>query len=162
MNVHELLDVQAAAEQLDAAVAERAEAMPGPRVLGGFSFGSLVGLRSASQDPGYTHRLGIGPPIAPDLPGDREYDWEFLLDSSDRRPLFLVAGDQDEFCPSDEFVRFVDRLRSAGVPVEARLVPDANHFFDRKGHILRELLEGVAAQIAGLPVPEASFPTTAV
>ncbi len=160
--ITELLDVQAAAAQLDAAVAGLAPTTPGPRVLGGFSFGSLVGLRAASEDPDYTHRIGIGPPLAPDLPGDREYDWDFLLDSSDRRPLVLVAGDQDEFCPSAEFVRFVERLRSSGIPVEARLVPEANHFFDRKGHVLRELLEGVAARVAGLPVPDPSFPTTAV
>ncbi len=94
----EALDVGAAAEALDEAASSRPLANdatePLPRVLGGFSFGSQVGLRYAADDPTFTHRIGIGLPI-----GKEGYDFDFLL-AGDLRPLYLVVGEDDPFCPS--------------------------------------------------------------
>jgi len=151
----EVLDVAAAWAELHA----RCSFLPdsAPRVLGGFSFGSSVGLRYASEEERCTHRVGIGLPLALDLPGDRSYDFGWLS-GTDRRPLYLLVGDQDEFCPLGRFEQLIDGLRSEGVPVTAAVVPEANHFFDRKGHILRQEVERMAAAILGQAVPERSYP----
>jgi len=140
--VTELHDVRAAATALD----QRAEA-DGPRVIGGFSFGSVVGLTAAAQDPTVTHRVGIGLPLGLGEVDGRDYDWSFLED--DARPLFLIIGEEDEFCPTDEFEARVQAMKAAAVPVEAVVVPGANHFFDRFGHVLRQEVFRVAARIAG-------------
>ena len=71
-------------------------------------------------------------------------------------------GDNDEFCPQDRFERLVEKLRSEGVPVTAVVVPEANHFFDRKGHILRQEVERMAAAILGQSIPERSYPAVDV
>jgi alpha/beta superfamily hydrolase len=150
----ELLDVAAAWDELAARCAFLPESAP--RVLGGFSFGSSVGLRYASEEDRCTHRLGIGLPLALDLPDGRAYDFSWLS-GDDKRPLYLLVGDNDEFCPQDRFERLVEELRSDGVPVTAVVVPEANHFFDRKGHILRQEVERMAAAILGQTIPERSY-----
>ena len=151
----EVLDVAVAWDELAARCAFLPESAP--RVLGGFSFGSSVGLRYASEEERCTHRVGIGLPLALDLPDGRSYDFSWLS-GTDRRPLYLLVGDQDEFCPLDRFEGLVAALRSDGVPVTAAVVPDANHFFDRKGHILRQEIERIAAAILGDPLPQRSYP----
>jgi alpha/beta superfamily hydrolase len=155
----EVLDVAAAWDELAARCASLPESAP--RVLGGFSFGSSVGLRYASEEERCTHRLGIGLPLALDLPDGRSYDFSWLS-GDDKRPLYLLVGDSDEFCPQDRFERLVEDLRSDGVPVTAVVVPEANHFFDRKGHILRQEVERMAAAILGQSIPERSYPAVDV
>ena len=155
----EVLDVAAAWDELAARCAFLPESAP--RVLGGFSFGSSVGLRYASEEERCTHRLGIGLPLALDLPDGRSYDFSWLS-GDDKRPLYLLVGDNDEFCPQDRFERLVEKLRSEGVPVTAVVVPEANHFFDRKGHILRQEVERMAAAILGQSIPERSYPAVDV
>lgn len=140
--VDEVHDVHAAA----AALFARGEGIVGPRVIGGFSFGSHVGLRAAITEPRFTHRLGIG------LPLSREYDFSFL--GEDQRPLFLLAGSEDVFCPPAELSALGQRLRAAGVPVEVTIVPGASHFFDRLGHVLRQELDRIALRLLG-EAPEA-------
>ncbi len=145
------------AEQLDvlAGAAEVWSHGPadGPRVLAGYSFGSMVGLRAAADEARFTHRIGIAPPLAVDLPGEREYDFAFLL-VDDPRPLFLLVGDRDEFCPELMFRDLVTRLRYAGVPVRATIVPGATHFFDRYAHVLRQEIDREAARILALEPPD--------
>jgi acetyl esterase/lipase len=72
-----------------------------------------------------------------------------LLAAGDRRPLFLLVGEQDEFCPLPAFLDLVARIRDARVPVTAVLVPGANHFFDRLGHVARQEFERFAFRIGG-------------
>jgi len=122
-----------------------------PRVLGGFSFGSVVGLRYASRCAPCTHRVGIGIPL------QRGHDFSFLTDP-DPRPLFLLAGTRDEFCPEDDFRQLVDEARGAGNKVHASLVPEANHFFDRLGHVLRQEMEHIACQILGQEPSPTTYP----
>jgi alpha/beta superfamily hydrolase len=150
----EIEDVAAAWDELAMRCAFLPEAAP--RVLGGFSFGSSVGLHYAAQEKGCTHRLGIGLPLALDLPDGRSYDFDWL-DHSDERPLYLLVGSDDEFCPQDRFEKLVGQQRDAGVPVTAAVIPEANHFFDRKGHILRQEIERMAAAILGQPLPERDY-----
>jgi len=151
----EVEDVAAAWDELD----RRCPLLPNPapRVLAGFSFGSSVGLRYAAHESRCTHRLGIGLPLALDLPDGRSYDFSYLS-GQDERPLYLLVGSEDEFCPLEHFEVLVRKQRSLGVPVTAVVVPDANHFFDRKGHILRQEVERMACSIGGLNLPERHYP----
>ena len=150
----EQLDVLAAAEAVDAALGSPERSV---RVLAGYSFGSLVGLRVAADEPGFSHRIGIAPPLSVDLPGETGYDFSFLL-VDDPRPLFLVAGGKDEFCPELMFRDLVTRLRYAGVPVQATIIPDASHFFDGRAHVLRQEMGRIAAAIVCDPMPERRHP----
>jgi uncharacterized protein len=150
----ERLDVLAAADAVEAELPDDAGL---PRVLGGYSFGSLVGLRAAAADLRFSHRIGIAPPLAVDLPDEREYDFSFLL-VDDPRPLFLLAGSLDEFCPELMFRDLVTRLRYAGVPVQATLLPAATHFFDGHAHVLRQEMGRIAAAILAAPVPDRRHP----
>ena len=59
-------------------------------VVGGFSFGSLVGMRVGAKDDRVRALLGIGLPI--DL---EHYDSSFL--SGTRKPVLIVQGEDDEF-----------------------------------------------------------------
>jgi alpha/beta superfamily hydrolase len=139
----EQLDVAAAWQHLNGEAASGAAVIP--RVLGGFSFGSYVGLSFAASEPGCSHRVAIAPPLGLD------YDYSFLVDGSDRRPLYLVVGDNDPFCPRPQFEELVAQLRALGVPVELTLIPGANHMFDRCGFVLRQELDRIAAAIRGRP-----------
>jgi len=153
--ISEVEDVRAAWEELSS----RCNELPAssPRVLGGFSFGSSVGLSFASHEKTCTHRLGIGLPIALELPDGRSYDFSHLS-GDDRRPLYLLTGAEDEFCPTHRFSTLVQQQRELGVPVTAVVVPEANHFFDRKGHILRQEVERMGRHILGLPNPPREYP----
>jgi len=139
----EQLDVAAAWNHLNGATASGEAAFP--RVLGGFSFGSYVGLGFAAREPGCSHRVAIAPPLGLD------YDYGFLRDPSDRRPLYLVVGDDDPFCPQPQVEELLAELRALGVPVTLTLIPGANHMFDRCGYVLRQELGRIAAEISGQP-----------
>jgi len=144
----ERLDVEAAWEYINDDTSEDRL-----RVLGGYSFGSFVGLGFAANQPGCSHRIGIAPPLSFD------YDYSFLLDAEDRRPLYLVLGDEDPYCPQDLLEDLVTQLRARSVPVDATLIPGANHMFDRKGVVLRQELSRIAATISGRPWGPPRYPT---
>jgi len=137
----ERLDVAAAWREVNAD--PTADTVDAVRVLGGYSFGSFVGLGFAASEPTCSHRLAIGPPLSHD------YDYSFLLDPQDRRPLYLVAGDSDPFCPVSLVEELVAELRALAVPVDATLIPGGNHMFDRQGYVLRQELSRIAADISG-------------
>jgi uncharacterized protein len=146
----EKLDALAAADALDRAAA----GLPAdaPRVLAGYSFGSMVGLQVAAEQPRFTHRVAIAPPIGVDLPTGPDYDLSFLL-VDDPRPLWILSGEHDEYCPPLLLRDLVVRLRVQGVPTRAVLLPGADHFFEHAGHVLRQELARIAASIAGDPDP---------
>ena len=62
-----------------------------PLVVGGFSFGSLVGLAVGTEDARVAGLLGMGLPL--DL--DHRYDYGFL--SAAGKPILVVQGEHDEF-----------------------------------------------------------------
>jgi acetyl esterase/lipase len=45
-------------------------------------------------------------------------------------PFLLQHGAADSWVPCDQSVRFAERLRGAGVPVELEIMPGADHFFE--------------------------------
>ena len=108
-------DVQAAVDFL-------ASEFPGRSLLlGGFSFGSWVGLRAGCADPRVTELIGLGIPV-------NSSDFSYL--EACNKPKLIVHGTQDEFGKWETVESTVARM--AG---ETRLVfvQDADHFF--AGHL---------------------------
>ena len=99
-----------------------------PLVAGGFSFGSLIGLRAGTGHARVGAMVGVG--LAFDL-----YDYGFLADA--RCPVLIVQGERDEFGSGERAAEFARQL---GEPVEAVVIPGADHYFH--GHF-DELRRGI-------------------
>jgi len=108
-------DVQAAIDYL------AAEFPNTPLLLGGFSFGSWVGLRLGCSDPRVTELIGIGVPVDSS---------DFTHLRSCAKPKLFVHGANDEHGARPKVEELV-----AALPGENRLVfvNDADHFFT--GHL---------------------------
>ena len=93
-----------------------------PLLLGGFSFGSWVGLPVGCSDPRITELIGIGVPV-------NSSDFTSLWRCS--KPKLFVHGANDEFGEAQKVKELVNQL-----PGENRLVfiPEADHFFS--GHLV--------------------------
>lgn len=75
-------------EDVSAAAAWLSREVPGPLVLMGYSFGSLVGARAAERVPGLSGGVWVSPPYTlGELP-----PWP-----EDRGPLLVIAGENDEY-----------------------------------------------------------------
>jgi alpha/beta superfamily hydrolase len=113
--IGELGDVQAAVDFL-------AHEFPGrPLLLGGFSFGSWVGLRVGCSDARVKELIGLGIPV-------NSSDFSYLENCN--KPKLIVHGTQDEHGKWETVESIVARM--AG---DTRLVfvQDADHFF--AGHL---------------------------
>ncbi len=98
------------------------ERHPGlPLVVGGFSFGSMVALGAAVDDPRVVALFGLGLPI-------RMYDYGFLADV--KKPILVVQGEEDEFGSGPEVESVVAAL---GSHVTLARIAGAGHTFN--GHI---------------------------
>lgn len=113
-------DAQAALEALLARFPDR------PCWVGGFSFGSWVGLRVGLDDPRVDGLLGVGMPV-------NKSDFSWLKEST--KPLAVVQGGGDEFGSEAVIRLLVDRLPC---PRLLQIVPDAGHFFPARFDALRE------------------------
>jgi len=100
-----------------------------PLLLGGFSFGSWVGLRVGCDDGRVSELLGLGIPV-------NTSSFEHL--ESCAKPKLIVQGAEDEHGAREKVEQVVSQM--AG---ENRLVfvPDAGHFFT--GH-LEELDQAIS------------------
>jgi uncharacterized protein len=97
-------------------------------VLAGYSFGCWVSLKAAARDDRPTALVGISPPT--DV-----YDFSFL--SAEKRPILLIAGDDDFVCSTQHFRELVDRIPE---PKRAVLLPGTDHFHvGGETAIIREL-----------------------
>ena len=92
-----------------------------PLVVGGFSFGSMVALSAAADDPRVVALFGIGLPI-------RTYDYGFLADV--QKPVLIVQGEGDEFGSGPEVEPFIAAL---GSHVTLAIIAGGDHYFE--GHI---------------------------
>lgn len=89
-----------------------------PRVAIGYSFGAVVGLAAAIEDPGVTHLVALG------LPLGLEWSVNFLRETE--RPRLFVQGEHDEFGDRVELERFVGALTG---PTAIHIVPGTTHLF---------------------------------
>jgi alpha/beta superfamily hydrolase len=104
-----------------------------PIVVGGFSFGSMVGLSVGAQDPRVVALLGLGLPV--DL--SERYDFTYLERVS--KPVLAVQGENDEFGSG---ARLASALEGLGTHITIVRVPDTDHFFLGKLDELRDAVRG--------------------
>lgn len=88
-----------------------------PVILGGFSFGSYVGLRIAAVDDRVQAIIGLGVPA-------RMFDMDTLQDS--HKPKLFIHGTEDELAPYELARRWFEQLPA---PKSMVAVPGADHFF---------------------------------
>lgn len=89
-----------------------------PLLLGGFSFGSIVGFRVGREDPRVRGLLGLGLPVT-------KYGVDFL-EGLDQQ-LFVVQGEEDEFGSGEEVARALAPLEDRATLVR---IPGADHYFN--------------------------------
>ncbi|MGM0670369.1 MAG: alpha/beta hydrolase, partial [Gemmatimonadota bacterium] len=92
----------------------------GPVVLGGISFGSMVGLAVGVEDERVKALLALGTPV-------RMYDYTYL--GRTRKPVLIIQGEHDEFGSPRE-VR--EALEGLGDHITIREIPASGHLF--QGH----------------------------
>jgi alpha/beta superfamily hydrolase len=103
-----------------------------PMVVGGFSFGSMVGLSVGIEDPRAVALFGLG------LPVERaEYDFSYLADSD--KPLLVVQGEGDEFGSGAAVAELVAPLGSRVTLVR---IAGSDHFFTGRLGELRRAVRG--------------------
>jgi alpha/beta superfamily hydrolase len=106
----------------------RERAGAGPTFVCGWSFGASVALREALDDDRVGSLALIGFPLDPkdvELPA---LPARVELRALSRRPVLLIAGERDEYCPAD-------RLRPFGAAfptAEVTIVSDTDHYFWRR------------------------------
>ena len=110
-------------------------------LVGGFSFGSFMGLQVGLNHPQVRGLLGIG------LPLDR-YRFEFL--NGNTTPLLLLSGAQDPFCPADELRQLADRL---GPHVEVHILPGSGHLLLESLQEVQQIVEEFARRHLPAPSP---------
>jgi len=103
-----------------------------PLLVGGFSFGSMVGLSVGSEDPRVVALLGLGLPV--DL---ERYDYSFLSDSD--KPILVIQGENDEFGSGD---RAAELLTGLGSHITLVRIPGADHYFTDRLDELRAAVRG--------------------
>lgn len=91
-----------------------------PLVVGGLSFGSMVGLSVGVEDPRVRAMVGMGTPI-------QLYDYSYLADTD--KPVLIVQGENDQFGSADE-VR--ESMAGLGDHIRVKAIPGSGHLFD--GH----------------------------
>jgi alpha/beta superfamily hydrolase len=98
-----------------------------PVIVGGVSFGSLVGLSVGAEDPRVKGLVGLGLPV-------ELYEYSFLGKTA--KPALLIQGEQDRFGSPREVREAVDGL---GSHIRVEGIPGAGHLFE--GHF--QELQGV-------------------
>ena len=103
-----------------------------PVFVGGFSFGSMVGLGVGAEDDRVVALLGMG------LPVDMErYDYSFL--SKTDKPILVVQGEEDEFGSGERVSGLVVGL---GPHITLVRIPGSDHYFTDRLDELRATVRG--------------------
>lgn len=100
--------------------------------VGGFSFGSRVGLQIGMRDPRVDGLIGVGIPV-------NATDFSWLTESS--KPVAVVQGAGDEFGAETVVRLLIDRLPC---PALLQVVPDGGHFFPKRFDALRAAVDTAA------------------
>jgi uncharacterized protein len=114
-----------------------------PLIVGGFSFGSMVGLTVGVQEARVAGLVGLGLPIERD---DR-YDYGFLADAG--KPVLVVQGEQDEFGSGE---RVAGALEGVGSHVTLVRVAGADHYFSERLDELRAVVRSYFESGPGAPL----------
>ena len=130
-------DVRAALDWLELAARDL------PLVVGGLSFGSMVGLSVGIDDPRVVAMVAIGVPID-------NYDYSYLTGTT--KPVLVVQGERDEFGSGQEVKKL---LESYGPHVTVRVIPGSGHLFQGYFQELQDMIldyftRGAGAQALGV------------
>jgi len=110
-----------------------------PLLVGGFSFGSKVGLSVGVEEERVVGLLGLGLPVEME-----EYDFGFLADAG--KPVLVVQGEEDEF---GDGATVAERLAGLGDHITLVRVPGADHYFSDRLDELRAAIRGYYASGPG-------------
>ncbi len=119
-------DLEAALDWLEAEYPEL------PLLVGGHSFGSMVGLSVGADDARVVALLGLGLPVDMD-----HYDYSFLAEA--HKPILVVQGENDEFGPGDVVSKLLAPL---GPHITLVRIPGSDHYFTDRLDELRASVRG--------------------
>ncbi|MGA9159864.1 MAG: alpha/beta fold hydrolase [Actinomycetota bacterium] len=131
-------------KDVDAAVTRVREEADGPTLVCGWSFGASLALREALTDDRVAALALVGLPLEPDdldippIPGRTEL-------RAFRRPVLLIAGEGDVYCPRP-------RLETLGATMpgaEVVIVPGTDHFLWRREKAVAETVGAFATRLLG-------------
>ncbi len=100
-----------------------------PLVVCGFSFGAWVGLKHGAKDERVNFLIGLGLPI-------RMFSAQDFMGSP--KPKLVVWGQDDELCPPEDIASL---SKSLAEPKTIHVVPEADHFFTDKLHVMNRHIE---------------------
>jgi uncharacterized protein len=91
-------------------------------VLAGYSFGATTAVRAAAGVEEVTAIVTVALPLG-------------VIDPSAlgtiTKPIVLLAGDQDSYCPANHLTALAERLRPSA---QLKIIPGADHFFGGREH----------------------------
>ena len=109
--------------------------LPGKKIfVGGFSFGSWVATRVASELPEVDAMFLLGTPV-------NKYDFSYLRHVE--KPMLFVHGTQDEHGDVAKLEKLVDGVRSA----ESVIITGADHFFTKQLDAVEETMRSWASEL---------------
>jgi alpha/beta superfamily hydrolase len=106
-----------------------------PIYLAGFSFGAYVVTRLAKKlaEAGTpARRLVLVGTAAGYISGDRQYETEAVATDT-----IVIHGSKDETVPLANVLKWAEPLE-----LSVNVIPGADHFFHRRLHIIRRIIEG--------------------
>lgn len=103
-----------------------------PLVVGGFSFGSMVGLSVGVRDDRVAGLLGLGLPLR-----NLNYDFDFLGETA--KPTLVVQGENDEFGSGEDAAAVLGKL---GDHITLVRIPGSDHYFANRLDELRAAVRG--------------------
>lgn len=131
-------------EDVRAALDWMAERYPRlPLWVGGFSFGSVVGLTEGNSDPRVLALLGVGVPLM--------RGWDISAVEQSPKPRALLCGTQDEFAPDVEAW-----FATVPPPVRTWPIQGADHLFTCERPALERALAEAVAWLGAKTLPEVS------
>ena len=119
-------DLEAALDWLEAEYPEL------PLLVGGHSFGSMVGLSVGADEARVVALLGLGLPVDMD-----HYDYSFLAEAD--KPILVVQGEKDEFGSG---VVVSKLLAPLGTHITLVRIPGSDHYFTDRLDELRASVRG--------------------
>ncbi len=100
--------------------------------VGGFSFGSLIGMQLLMRRPELSGFVSLSPP-------SNKNDFAFLAPC----PVsgLMVQGDRDEVVPKESTDALVERLNlQKGIKIDYRVIKGSGHFFEGNLNLLMNLI----------------------
>jgi uncharacterized protein len=115
-----------------------------PIIFCGFSFGAATGLKATCADSRVVGQISLGTPVSVE---GRLYEYKFL--SGCTAPKLFISGSQDQYSPESALRQ---AFANAAGPKKLVIVPEADHFFVGKLHLMQAALEEwVAERFAASP-----------